>query len=160
MARVLVTGGAGFIGSLTVDRLIDEGYDVVVLDNFERQVHMGRRPRHLNTRAKYIEGDVRNLKDWIRALDGVEYVVHLAAAVGVGQSFWEVRKYVSVNTVGTSNLYQVLMRNGGIAKNVRKIVVASSKSIYGEGSRGEARREILVAGNMSVRGFTSKPRRE
>ena len=86
MARVLVTGGAGFIGSLTVDRLIDEGYDVVVLDNFERQVHMGRRPRHLNPRAKYIEGDVRNPKDWIRALDGVEYVVHLAAANSIIRS--------------------------------------------------------------------------
>ncbi|MGC8614088.1 MAG: SDR family NAD(P)-dependent oxidoreductase [Conexivisphaera sp.] len=134
MSKVLVTGGAGFIGSFTVDLLVDKGYDVVVMDNYEYQVHLGRRPDYLNGKAKYIDGDVRHEKHWMRALEGVDYIVHLAAAVGVGQSFWEARKYVSVNVTGTAILYQILIKNRNLAKNIRKIVVASSKSIYGEGA--------------------------
>ncbi|MGC8615310.1 MAG: SDR family NAD(P)-dependent oxidoreductase [Thermoprotei archaeon] len=131
---ILVTGGAGFIGSYTVDLLIDKGYDVAVLDNYERQVHAERPPKHVNSKAKYIKEDVRYLKSWEKALDGVEYVIHLAGAVGVVQSFWETRKYVSVNTLGTANLYQFLITHKEVAKRIKKIVVASSKSIYGEGA--------------------------
>jgi dTDP-L-rhamnose 4-epimerase len=110
MSKVLVTGGAGFIGSFTVDLLVDKGYDVVVMDNYEYRVHLGRRPDYLNGKAKYIDGDVRHEKHWTRALEGVDYIVHLAAAVGVGQSFWEARKYVSVNVTGTAILYQILIK--------------------------------------------------
>jgi uncharacterized protein YbjT (DUF2867 family) len=73
MSKVLVTGGAGFIGSFTVDLLVDKGYDVVVMDNYEYQVHLGRRPDYLNGKAKYIDGDVRHEKHWMRALEGVDH---------------------------------------------------------------------------------------
>jgi len=134
MSRVLVTGGAGFIGSHTVDKLIEKGYEVTVLDNLERQVHLGRKPKYLNEKAEYVYEDVRSLKAWAKVLGDVQYVIHLAGAVGVGQSFWQPRKYMTVNTVGTANLYQVLMANREMAKKIEKIVVASSKSIYGEGA--------------------------
>ena len=134
MSNVLVTGGAGFIGSHTVDMLVDKGHNVTVLDNFERQVHMGKRPNYLNKRANYIKGDVRFKRDWLKSLRGCEYVIHLAAAVGVGQSFWEASKYLAVNTVGTSNLFEILIKNKEIARNIKKIIVASSKSLYGEGT--------------------------
>lgn len=134
MSNVLVTGGAGFIGSYTVDKLVEEGYNVTVLDNFERQVHVGKKPDYLNKRANYIKGDVRYKSDWLKSLRGCEYVIHLAAAVGVGQSFWEASKYLAVNTVGTSNLFEILIKNREIAGSIKKIVVASSKSLYGEGT--------------------------
>ncbi|MEM3830530.1 MAG: SDR family NAD(P)-dependent oxidoreductase [Conexivisphaerales archaeon] len=134
MTKVLVTGGSGFIGSYTVDLLIDEGYDVTVLDNNERQVHANGIPKHVNQKAKYVKGDIRFTKHWSKALNGCEYVIHLAASVGVGQSFWQSRKYMSVNTLGTASLYDVLIHNKSISKKIKKIVVASSKSIYGEGA--------------------------
>ncbi len=134
MTKVLVTGGSGFIGSYTVDLLIDEGYDVTVLDNNERQVHERGIPKYVNQKAKYVMGDVRYGKHWSKALYGCEYVIHLAASVGVGQSFWESRKYMSVNTLGTASLYDVLIHDESISKKIKKIVVASSKSIYGEGA--------------------------
>ncbi len=134
MSKVLVTGGMGFIGSHTVDSLIADGYDVVVLDNMERQVHQGKKPDYLNKKAKYILGDIRFQKDWLKALKGVEFVIHLAASVGVGQSYWEARKYTGVNIVGTATLFELLTREDALRKQIRRIVVASSKSLYGEGA--------------------------
>jgi dTDP-L-rhamnose 4-epimerase len=134
MSKVLVTGGAGFIGSHTVDELIAQGYEVVVMDNYERQVHLGNKPFYENKKAKYIRGDIRHRKHWEKCLNGCEYVIHLAGAVGVGQSFWQSRKYFSVNTIGTTNLYDILIHDKSIASKIQKIVVASSKSIYGEGA--------------------------
>ena len=134
MKRVLVTGGLGFIGSHTVDLLISKGYDVVVLDNLESQVHMGLPPRHKNPNADYITGDIRYKKHWIKALDGVDAIIHLAGAVGVGQSFWQARKYTDVNVGGTATLFEILISSPRIKARIEKIVVASSKSLYGEGA--------------------------
>ncbi|MEM3828182.1 MAG: NAD-dependent epimerase/dehydratase family protein [Conexivisphaerales archaeon] len=134
MTKLLVTGGSGFIGSYTVDLLIDEGYDITVLDNNERQVRANGIPKHVNQKAKYVKGHIRFTKHWSKALNCCEYVIHLAASVGVGQSFWQSIKYMSVNTLGTASLYDVLIHNKSISKKIKKIVVASSKSIYGEGA--------------------------
>ncbi len=134
MTKVLVTGGMGFIGSHTVDKLLEKGYEVRVLDNLEEQVHLGKKPDYLNNKAEYIIGDVRRAADWKKALENVEYVIHLAAAVGVGQSFWQPKKYFEVNATGTAILYEILTKNKKIKNNIKKIIVASSKSIYGEGA--------------------------
>jgi dTDP-L-rhamnose 4-epimerase len=134
MDRVLVTGGLGFIGSHTVDRLIEAGYEVTVLDNLERQVHLGKMPDYRNGDAEYIIGDIRFKKHWIKALKDVNYIIHLAGAVGTGQSFWQPRKYLSVNTIGTATMYEILQTDHSLRDHIEKIVVASSKSIYGEGA--------------------------
>ena len=134
MDRVLVTGGLGFIGSHTVDKLIDSSYEVTVLDNLERQVHNGKMPEYRNPDAEYIIGDIRFRKHWIKALKGVDYIIHLAGAVGTGQSFWQPRKYLSVNTIGTATMYEILQTDPTLRNQINKIVVASSKSIYGEGA--------------------------
>ncbi len=128
--RVLVTGGAGFIGSHTVDALIDRGYEVVVLDNLDPQVHPNGVPSWLNPEATYHFGDVRNRELLTRCLRGVDAVIHDAAAVGVGQSQYQIQTYVAVNVGGTATLLDVLANE---PNNVRKLLVASSMSIYGEG---------------------------
>ncbi len=133
MEKVLVTGGAGFIGSHLVDELVRRGYGVKALDIFEEQVHQGKRPDYLNKSCEYIKGDVRNAKDLKKALDGVNAVYHLAAQVGVGQSMYQIEKYVSHNTLGTAILMEYIISNRTKLK-IRKIVVASSMSIYGEGA--------------------------
>ena len=128
--HVLVTGGAGFIGSHLTDRLLADGYTVRILDNLTPQVHGERqhRPDYLAGEAELMIGDVRD-RDAVRAaLDGVDAVVHLAAAVGVGQSMYEVADYTSTNSLGTAVLMEAL-----IERPVTRLVVASSMSIYGEG---------------------------
>ena len=104
--KILVTGGAGFIGSYIVDELVKRGYRVRVLDNLVSQVHGDNAdvPEYLNKEAEFMKGDVRNPDDVRKAIDGVEIVFHEAAAVGVGQSMYEIRKYMDVNTLGTANL--------------------------------------------------------
>ena len=134
MTRVLVTGGLGFIGSHTVDALLDSGYDVNVIDNLERQVHLGKMPTYENKKAKYIRGDIRQRKTWIKGLQGIEHIIHLAGAVGISQSFWQARKYVDVNIGGTATMFELLLKEKSLSKNIKKITVASSKSIYGEGA--------------------------
>lgn len=135
MSRVLVTGGMGFIGSYTADELISRGYDVTILDNLEKQVHRsGRKPDFANKKARYLNGDIRSLQSWKRALKDSDYVIHLAGCVGVGQSFWQARKYLDVNVTGTGTMFELLLKEPKLKKKVRKIVVASSKSLYGEGS--------------------------
>jgi dTDP-L-rhamnose 4-epimerase len=127
---ILVTGGAGFIGSHLVDELIDEGYRVRVLDSLVGQVHgEGERPDYLHEDAELLVGDVRDREAVRRALDGVDAVVHLAARVGVGQSMYEISEYASANTLGTAVLLQELLDH-----SVQKLLVASSMSIYGEGA--------------------------
>ena len=106
---------------------------MVVLDNLERQVHLSGMPIYKNRKAKYITGDIRHGNAWIKSLTGVDRIIHLACAVGVSQSFWQSKKYLDVNASGTALLFQTLIKNPDIKGNIKKIIVASSKSIYGEG---------------------------
>lgn len=131
MKKILVTGGAGFIGSHLVDRLVRDGKDVVVLDNFDPQVHQGKRPKYLNRKALYIEGDIRDEAALKKSIPDVDIVFHLAAKVGVGQSMYEIKEYVSSNTFGTAFLWDYIINN---KIDIKKFVVASSMSIYGEGA--------------------------
>jgi dTDP-L-rhamnose 4-epimerase len=128
--RVLVTGGAGFIGSHLVDGLLERGYEVRILDVLLPQVHPDGRPSYLNDQADLRIGDVRDPDAVGAALEQVDTVVHLAAAVGVGQSMYEVSHYCSVNVMGTAVLLEALLR---MRERPRRLVVASSMSIYGEG---------------------------
>jgi dTDP-L-rhamnose 4-epimerase len=126
---VLVTGGAGFIGSAVTEELLNRGNDVRVLDSLIEQVHCNReRPEFLPKEAELIRGDIRNKDVVTRALNGVDSVVHLAAEVGVGQSMYAVERYTSVNETGSAVLFEALIDNP-----VRRVVTASSMSIYGEG---------------------------
>lgn len=130
---VLITGGAGFIGSHVADALLARGYRVRVLDSLDAQVHgeqaHGQRPAYLASEVDLVRGDVRDPDAVNRALEGVDRVFHLAAAVGVGQSMYEIVRYTDVNNLGTAVLLEALLR-----KPVRRLVVASSMSIYGEGA--------------------------
>lgn len=128
--QVLITGGAGFIGSHVAEELLANGYRVRVLDNLSPQVHgpERRRPDYLSRDVELIVGDVRNPAAVKKALTGVHEVVHLAAIVGVGQSMYEMAEYTSVNNLGTAILLQALLEHP-----VRRLLVASSMSIYGEG---------------------------
>ena len=130
--RVLVTGGAGFVGSHLVDALIGQNYDVRVLDSLEPQVHgpEQRRPDYLNPRAELRVGDVRDPVAVRDAMKDVQMLVHFAAAVGVGQSMYEIRRYVDINAMGAATLLEA-----AIARDVplERMLVASSMSIYGEG---------------------------
>lgn len=127
--QVVITGGAGFIGSHVADELLRCGHAVRVLDNLDEQVHPQReRPDYLDPDVELQIGDVRDAEAVGRALHGAEAVIHLAAKVGVGQSMYELRSYVDVNDLGTATLLQCL-----IGSQVRRLLVASSMSIYGEG---------------------------
>src|SRR6185312_8442801 len=129
--KVLITGGAGFIGSHLADRLLAEGHEVRALDNLDPQVHpAGDRPAYLDAEVELQVGDVRDHEAVERALDGVDAVVHFAAAVGVGQSMYEIERYTSVNAVGAAVLLERVLE---VRDRIEKIVVASSMSIYGEG---------------------------
>jgi dTDP-L-rhamnose 4-epimerase len=130
---VLVTGGAGFIGSHIVDALVARGHRVRVLDALVPQVH-GRNatvPKHLAESAHFIRGDVTDVGAWRTALEGVDVIFHEAAEVGVGQSMYEIVRYMRANTIGTAILLELL---AGGAYSVEKLIVASSMSIYGEGA--------------------------
>ena len=131
--KILVTGGAGFIGSHLVDGLLAEGHEVRILDNLDPQVHGPGRtpPSYLNAEAEFLEGDVRDADAVARALDGVEAVFHEAAAVGVGQSMYEIARYVSVNSGGAATLLEGIVAR---RDRIRRVIVASSMSVYGEGA--------------------------
>lgn len=127
---ILITGGAGFVGSHLADGLLREGHRVRVLDELTAQVHTCGRPDYLSQEVELIEGDVRDPNRIRQALAGVDMIFHFAACVGVGQSMYEISRYVSVNTLGTAELLQAILDSHS---SVEKIVVASSMSIYGEG---------------------------
>lgn len=131
--HVLVTGGAGFVGSFLVDELIASGRSVTVLDSLEPQVHGVRRdgPAYLNPHANLIVGDIRDRETVKKAIEGVDVVFHQAAKVGVGQSMYEILEYVDANTLGGATILDVLVKE---RHHVRKVIVASSMSIYGEGA--------------------------
>ena len=128
--KIFVTGGAGFIGSHLVDRLIDTGHQVRIFDNLEPQVHGSILPAYINPKAEFVRGDVRN-KDQLRdALTGMDCIYHLAAATGVGQSMYQIEKYFGVNVQGTANLLDILANE---KHGVKKIILSSSRAVYGEG---------------------------
>jgi dTDP-L-rhamnose 4-epimerase len=136
--KVLVTGGAGFIGSHVVDRLVRRGDEVAVLDNLDPQVHgrdaiepLNIAPHVASGAIEFIRGDVQEREALRQALRGAEAVIHLAAAVGVGQSMYEPLHYVNTNGGGTGQLLQLLTES---EKKISKLVVASSMSLYGEGA--------------------------
>lgn len=128
MKTVLVTGGCGFIGRHVAEELRDHGYAVRVLDSLVEQVHGGEQPAGLAAGVDLIRGDVRDRTLVDRAVEGADAVVHLAAEVGVGQSMYEIARYVGANDLGTAVLLEAL-----IERPVSRIVVASSMSVYGEG---------------------------
>ncbi len=133
---VLVTGGAGFIGSHLVDALLERGKHVRVLDNLDPQVHgglaeRGERPPYLNPEVEFFLGDVRDYELVSRALQGVDVLFHEAARVGVAQSMYEIAGYTSANTYGAAVLLQAVADS---RQRPRKLITASSMSIYGEGA--------------------------
>ena len=139
--QILITGGAGFVGSHLADGLLAAGHSVRVLDDLTPQVHAnGSRPDYLSDDVELIVGDVRDPNRLRDVLQGIDVVFHFAATVGVGQSMYEISRYMSVNTQGTAELLQAML---DVKHTPQKLVVASSMSIYGEGryrkpSTGEA----------------------
>lgn len=131
--KVLITGGAGFIGSHLADLLIANGYIVVVLDNLHPQVHgkERKRPHYLHPEVQLIEGDIRNAKVVSKSLEGVSFVYHFAAHTGVGQSMYQIEEYLDVNVRGTAVLLDAIAARPG---QIKKLILASSRAVYGEGS--------------------------
>lgn len=132
--NILISGGAGFIGSRVARSLLNQGHQVTVLDNFSLQIHgqNGDLPQDLRGKVHLIRGDVRDLAVWQQALPGHDAVVNLAAETGTGQSMYEVSRYEQVNLAGTANLYEVLTKDKD--HGVKRVVVASSRAVYGEGA--------------------------
>ena len=132
--NILITGGAGFIGSNLALKLLERGYNVSVLDNLSPQVHGGgessRTYMSIKDKVRFIKDDVRNMSAWEKALQNQHVVVHLAAETGTGQSMYDISRYVEVNVQGTANMLDYLTNRG---HSVEKVVVASSRAVYGEG---------------------------
>jgi dTDP-L-rhamnose 4-epimerase len=131
MKNILITGGAGFIGSHLCDELLKNNYKICVLDNLSDQVHGGNydRPAYLHEEVELVKGDIRDVALVEELVRKSEAVFHFAALVGVGQSMYEIKEYTEVNNVGTATLLEAVIKYP-----VKKLVVASSMSIYGEGS--------------------------
>lgn len=136
MKKILITGGAGFIGSNLTLKLFEKGYEVTVLDCLSKQIH-GEKPeirsplyKSIKDKVHFIKGSVTSREDWMMALDGQEAVIHLAAETGTGQSMYEIDKYVNTNIRGTALLLDVLANT---QHNVKRVLVAESRAIYGEG---------------------------
>ncbi len=150
---ILITGGAGFVGSHLADALLAAGHHVRIFDNLTGQVHRGGIPEYLADGAELIQGDVRDSVAIRRALAGVEVVFHMAAAVGVGQSMYEIEHYMGTNTQGTAVLLQQLLDS---KSRVEKLVLASSMSIYGEGKYlcaacGSVAPQLRTAGQLRLK---------
>ena len=129
--NILVTGGAGFVGSHLTDRLVTDGHTVRMYDNLEPQVHNGKIPDYLNRDAEFIQADICDEERLDKALDGIDVVFHKAAMVGVGQSMYQPLKYTRVNTLGGATLLDLIVNKH--RDHVRKVIVAASMSEYGEG---------------------------
>jgi dTDP-L-rhamnose 4-epimerase len=133
--NILITGGAGFIGSALSLKLINLGYKITVLDNLSPQIH-GKNPLEselflkIKNKVNFVQGDVCNKSDWDKVLDSQDAIIHLAAETGTGQSMYEIEKYIDVNTKGTAIFLDYLANS---KNNVKKVIIASSRSIYGEG---------------------------
>jgi len=134
MKNILITGGAGFIGSNLTKKLVSKGFCITILDNLSKQIHGKDQKSELYNSIKeistFILGDVCNEEDWKKSLKGQDAVIHLAAETGTGQSMYEISRYNDVNILGTSHLLDFLANN---KNSVKKLIIASSRSIYGEG---------------------------
>ena len=135
MENILISGGAGFIGSNLALKLVSLGHNVRVLDNLSPQIHTNSKEnsqlyQSIKGKVTFINGDVRNRKDWQKAIANSTVIVHLAAETGTGQSMYQIEKYVQVNCSGTAIMLDVLANE---KHTVKKVVVASSRAIYGEG---------------------------
>ena len=130
--NILITGGAGFIGSNLALKLIEKGYKVTVLDNLSPQIHTSNSPLYnsIKDKVRFIKGTVLSYDDWKNALEEIDVVVHLAAETGTGQSMYEIEKYTDVNIKSTSIFLDILANE---KHSVKKMIVASSRAIYGEG---------------------------
>jgi dTDP-L-rhamnose 4-epimerase len=130
--NILITGGAGFIGSNLALKLIDKGYGITVLDCLSPQIHSENSPLYnsIKDKVRFIKGTVLSYDDWKNALENIDVVVHLAAETGTGQSMYEIEKYTDVNIKGTSIFLDILANE---PHSVKKMIVASSRAIYGEG---------------------------
>ena len=136
LANVLITGGSGFIGSNLALKLIAKGYKVTVLDTLSKQIH-GDNPEEtsplyqsIKDKVNFIKGSVTSREDWVKALEGQDAVIHLAAETGTGQSMYEIEKYVNTNIGGTALLLDILTNT---KHSVKRVLVAESRAIYGEG---------------------------
>lgn len=129
--NVLVTGGAGFVGSHLTDALVDQGHRVRIIDSLVEQVHGGSAPAHLNPQAEFIHADLCDADAVRQALDGIDVVYHQAAEVGIAQSMYEIVRYVKGNDLGTAVLLEEMIER---PSQFKKLVVASSHSVYGEGT--------------------------
>jgi len=134
--NILIAGGAGFIGSNVALQLLNRGYHVTVLDNLSEQIH-GKNPditsplyNSIKDKVRFIHGSVTSREDWMRALEGQEAVIHLAAETGTGQSMYEIEKYINTNIGGTALLLDILTNT---KHSVKRVLVAESRAIYGEG---------------------------
>jgi dTDP-L-rhamnose 4-epimerase len=144
MSLVLVTGGAGFIGSHTVDRLISLGHQVRILDNLQKPVHLKGKPGYLNPKAEFMLGDVRDKETMIRALEGVEYVFHFAAYQDYLPDF---STFFQVNSVSTALIYEIAMEK---KLPLKKVIVASSQFVQGEGLYKKADGSIVAPQQRSL----------
>lgn len=140
MYSILVTGGAGFIGSHIVDELINQGHSVRILDCLVDQVHNGKKPDYLNPKAEFIYGDVCDTDIVAKSLEGIDIVYHKASAVGVGQSMYEIKEYVRINDLGTAVLLEEIVKR---KQQIKKLIVASSMSIYGEGAYRDSKGNMI-----------------
>lgn len=152
MKNILITGGAGFIGSNLALKLVEKGYTVTVLDNLSSQIH-GENAEStsflflsIKEKVKFIKGDVTVRGDWEIAIEGQDAIVHLAAETGTGQSMYQIEKYAAVNIGGTALMLDVLTNQ---AHEVKKILVASSRSIYGEGKYFSEKIGFVYPGSRS-----------
>ena len=134
MKNILITGGAGFIGSNLTRKLVEKGFQVTVLDNLSKQIHGENQNSTLYLSIKdiaiFIKGDICNKSDWQKALRNQDAVIHLAAETGTAQSMYEISRYNEVNILGTTHLLDILANEN---HSIKKIIIASSRSIYGEG---------------------------
>ncbi|MGX5688832.1 NAD-dependent epimerase/dehydratase family protein [Arcticibacter tournemirensis] len=153
MRNILITGGAGFIGSNLALKLVEKGYQVTVLDNLSPQIHGtdAKRNSFLYLKIKdlvnFVEGSVSCRNDWLTAIEGQDVVVHLAAETGTGQSMYEIQKYVDVNVGGTAILLDILANEH---HSIKKVVVASSRSIYGEGKYKSIEKGIVYPNHRQL----------
>ena len=130
--NILITGGAGFIGIHLSTKLVEIGHRVTVLDNLSKQVHgpMKQIHKQLENNVNFIKGDVRYIADWEKALKKSQIIIHLAAETGTGQSMYKIKKYNDVNSGGTAILLDILANT---KHSVEKVIIASSRAVYGEG---------------------------